>query len=232
MNRKPDLERTNARLRGDLLTIGVQVDHELRTPLNSIVTAAEMLKELLAKKAPETAAMTAALFSSADEMNRLMDQMRFIARASGKPQPKERLNMGKVFNWALQRVEDEMKKTNAAISGPDSWPEIEGVADWLEFIWWNFFSNALQYGGPKVKAGWRREKHEFLFWITDNGGGVPESEREQLFPAFDSLHQLNSPARGLGLSIVRRLAELQGGRCGYGKIIEDSLSFYFTLPEA
>ena len=90
------------------------------------------------------------------------------------------------------------------------------MADWLETIWWNFLANAFQHAGkkPKIELSWRQDTGGFRFQVCDSGGGVPAEVRARLFQPFDSLHQPES-AFGLGLSIVQRLVELQGGQCGY-----------------
>jgi K+-sensing histidine kinase KdpD len=222
------LARENARLRGDLLTIGSRINHDLRTPLGGIVGTGEMLKEILAEHVPSSAKLVDSMFYSADEIARLIKQVSYVAKASASPVSKKTVSMGEIVLGVLQRLESRILKQHATVTEPDAWIEIEGVADWLEFIWWNFLTNSLQHGGPKIQLGWRQENAEIKFWITDNGGGVPVPERAKLFQPFDSLHQPDS-ARGLGLSVVQRLVELQDGRCGY-ESYANGFFFFFTLP--
>src|ERR1700722_9320511 len=87
------LLRENARLRGDLLTVAVRVNHDLRTPLGGIVNTGELLKEILAEKDPAAAALTDSLFTSVDEMSKLISQIRIITKASADPKPKARVNL-------------------------------------------------------------------------------------------------------------------------------------------
>jgi len=229
MRSKLDLEQENVRLRGDLLTIAVRVSHDLRTPLGGIVSAAEMLKDILAQKDPEAAPMTDALFASVDELTRLINQLRFVAKASASPKAKATVNMGGVVLEAMQSLERRIIEKGALVDASGTWPEVAGVADWLVFIWRSFLANALQHGGGKIQLGWSPLEHEFQFWIIDDGKGVPAAERAKLFQPFDSLHEMDS-RRGLALSIVRRLVDLQGGRCGYDTIGAGGPAFYFTLP--
>src|ERR1700722_210151 len=131
------LLRENARLRGDLLTIAVRVSHDLRTPLGGIVNTGELLKEILIEKESAAAALADSLFTSVDEMSKLIGQIRVITKASADPKPKERVNMAKIVSGVLQRLESRILKKQATVAEPDSWPEVNGVAEWLEFIWWN-----------------------------------------------------------------------------------------------
>jgi signal transduction histidine kinase len=225
------LLRENVRLRGDLLTVAIRVSHDLRTPLGGIVSTGEMFKEILAEKEPASAALADSLFVSVDDMSKLIGQICVITKASADPKPKERIKMGTIVSGALQRLEGRIFKKSATIVEPDSWPEVNGVADWLEFIWRSFLANALQHAGekPQIELSWQREKGAFRFQVCDHGVGVPEEVRPRLFQAFDSLHKLGS-ARGLGLSVVQRLVDLQGGTCGYEPNPRGGSCFYFTLP--
>jgi signal transduction histidine kinase len=225
------LLRENARLRGDLLTVAVRVSHDLRTPLGGIVNTGELLQEILIEKEPAAAALTDSLFTSVDEMNKLIGQIRVITKASADPKPKERVNMAEIVSAVLQRLESRILKKQATVTEPDSWPEVNGVSDWLEFIWWNFLANAIQHAGekPQIELKWHQEKSGFSFQVCDNGVGVPAEVRARLFQPFDSLHKPEG-SWGLGLSVVQRLVDLQGGDCGYEPNPKGGACFYFTLP--
>jgi signal transduction histidine kinase len=106
---------------------------------------------------------------------------------------------------------------------------VNGVFPWLEVVWWNLLANALQFGKDRIELGWQKENGELRFWICDNGAGVPMEKRDKLFQPFHTLHEPDA-AHGLGLSIVQRLMELQGGRCRYEPRAEGGSRFYFTLP--
>ncbi len=225
------LLRENARLRGDLLTVAVRVSHDLRTPLGGIVNTGELLKEILAEKEPAAATLADSLFTSVDEMSKLIAQIRFVTKASADPKPKEPVNMAEIVSGVLQRLESRILKSSAKVTGPGSWPAVNGVADWLEFIWWNFLTNALQHAGekPQIELNWRQEKNGLRFQVCDNGAGVPAEVHARLFQPFDTLHKPDS-GWGLGLSVVQRLVDLQGGDCGYEPNPKRGGCFYFTLP--
>jgi signal transduction histidine kinase len=226
------LEQENARLRGDLLTVAMRISHDLRTPLGGIISAGEVFKEIHAESA--SSSLADSLLRSSEEMAGLIKRTSSVLRASACPREKEPVMMEQVVSAVLSQLERRGLAMNATITQPESWPTVCGVSAWLEIIWWNLLANALQHAGPapKIKFGWDSEgqgKGEGVrFWISDNGDGVPENGRAGLFQSFESLHQTDG-ARGLGLSIVRRLVELQGGGCGYEPRPEGAF-FYFTLP--
>jgi K+-sensing histidine kinase KdpD len=227
-----NLAQENARLRGDLLTMARRISHDLRTPLGGIMSSGEVLKEILAESEPDSVVLVDSLLRSADEISSLIKRASFIAKASVNPSPKTLVEMGEVVSGVLQQLESRILKKSATVTEPKSWPQVNGVAAWLDIIWWNFLANALQHAGiaPKIELGWRKDGGKFYFFICDNGSGVPENERGRLFQKFESLHELDS-TRGLGLSVVQRLVELQDGDCGYESQSKGGANFYFTLPE-
>jgi signal transduction histidine kinase len=227
--RLDQLLRENARLRGDLLTVARRVSHDLRTPLGGIIITSEMLREILSENGVAPESIMVPIFDSAEDMTRLIERVSLVLKASAIPLVRDRVKMDVVVFRALQRLEGKILKVNTTVSEPALWPEVTGVFSWLEVIWWNLLSNALQYGGDRVELGWQEEKMEFRFWVCDNGHGVPKEKCEKLFQPFESLHEPGA-SPGLGLSIAQRLVELQGGRCGYETRLEGGSYFYFTLP--
>ena len=219
----------NARLRGDLLTIASRISHDLRTPLGAIITSTEVLREILVEqKIPTT--LADGIIASVDDMTRLIKQINVVIRATTNRLPKERVQMGEIVEMSLQRLERKIQEKKATIARPDSWPQVNGVTAWLDVIWSSFLTNALQHSTktPRIELSWREENGHYHFGISDNGGGVPDLIRPGLFKPFDSLHKANG-TRGLGLSIVQRLVDLQGGNCGYEPVPGGSY-FFFSLP--
>jgi K+-sensing histidine kinase KdpD len=223
------LARENAWLRGDLLTVAQRISHDLRSPLCGIITNCEMLGEFLAKNGVASESLLAPIFDSAEEMRKLIERVSFVLKASANPTANARVRMGDIVFRALQSVESKVLKKNVTVSEPAIWPQVMGVASWLEVVWQNLLLNALDHGKNRIELGWAEEPGQFRFWVSDDGNVVPADKREKLFQPFDSLHEPGA-ARGLGLAIVQRLTVLQGGRCGYETRSDGGSSFYFTLP--
>jgi len=68
------------------------------------------------------------------------------------------------------------------------------------------------------------------YWVRDNGPGLSEEQRRQLFTEFTRLDPKRSEGHGLGLSIVQRIAEKLGGRVGCSSTLGQGSTFWFTLP--
>lgn len=102
----------------------------------------------------------------------------------------------------------------------------------LRQIMRNLVSNAIRYGGDHVELGITRANGRVHVTVKDDGSGVPEGQREQIFEpyarAHDTAEQPNSV--GLGLSVSRKLARLMGGDLEYRH--EDRSVFDLSLPAA
>jgi len=225
------LVRQNEQLRGDLLSIATRISHDLRTPLGGILSAGEVMKEVVTEIDPSKAVLARPLFNSVDELGRLIGRVSQVAKASVNPVIKQSVDVKDVVWSVLQRQHRHIVQRGAQLIEPDSWPEVEAVAAWLEVIWESLISNSLasEKPGLRIELGWSKNPHEYRFSVTDNGVGVPAEKVGSLFQPFHQLHRPNA-RQGIGLSIVQRLSELQGGHCGYEPVASGGSRFFFTLP--
>jgi signal transduction histidine kinase len=226
-----EFARETERLRGDLRTMARRLSHDLRTPLNSVAMAGEALQKSAPGSKPSQSSIVETLQGAVTEAARLLERMSFVLKATADPLPRRPVAMGEVVWAALQRVEKRAAGQGAAIVQPETWPEVEGVASWLEVVWENLIGNSLVHGGrpPRIELGWTRLAGECQFWVRDHGPGIPAGKRERLFTPFELLHELSAP-RGLGLPIALRLVELQDGQCAYKPAEGGGACFLFTLP--
>ena len=115
-----------------------------------------------------------------------------------------------------------------------------GHPQWIEEVLVNYLSNAIKYGGtpPKIIIGANIGKAANVaegmvrFYVRDYGPGISAKNQKRLFSKFERLDQVKTEGHGLGLSIVQRIIEKQGGEVGVESknIIGEGSLFYFTLP--
>ncbi|EPX63764.1 sensor histidine kinase [Cystobacter fuscus DSM 2262] len=98
----------------------------------------------------------------------------------------------------------------------------------------NLLENAIKYSleGAPVEVRLELVEATARVWVSDQGPGIPEERRAQLFTPFGRLREAgqDSPGLGLGLYISRQLAELQGGKLELAPSRGEGTTFTFTLP--
>lgn len=97
----------------------------------------------------------------------------------------------------------------------------------------NLVSNAAKYAPGRLQLTGRREGSDVVLEVTDDGPGVPSAFSDKLFQRFQRASNAEDEASGtgLGLYIVRVLAELNGGSVSYRAAANGGASFALTLPD-
>ncbi len=106
----------------------------------------------------------------------------------------------------------------------------------LKQLLYNLLANALKFTpeGGEVRVTVRRQGDSIVLAVSDTGVGIPEDEREKIFESFyqvDSTLSKTAQGTGLGLAVVRQIAELHGGTVRVDSELGQGSSFVVTLPQ-
>lgn len=112
---------------------------------------------------------------------------------------------------------------------------VHGDSAGLRQVWTNLLSNALKYTShapePLVRIGAADVAGERIFSVADNGIGFAPEEAQRLFAMFTRLPSAQEfPGSGVGLMIVKRTIERQGGRVWADGAAGRGATFWFSLP--
>ncbi len=185
--------------------------HELRTPLTSVLANLELLEETLQGEQREAAASA---LRSSRRMRRLVADLLLLARAdAGREIPHRPVDLGNVLAAAASELEPVAGDHEISVSAP-SGVEIDGVQDELHRLVLNLMENALRHTDPgtAVEATVERRNGEVVLAVEDDGPGIPPDLQEKVFERFFRAHGDRSGSSGLGLSIVRAVAESHQGK--------------------
>jgi two-component system sensor histidine kinase/response regulator len=214
------------------------VAHDLKNPLSAIVGFSTMLEDRYAQLSTER--VTRALASierSARRMDSLIEDLQLLARVRRTETVElEPLDMARIVAEARARLADLIQERQAEIVMPDHWPAVLGRSSWVEEVWVNYLSHAINVGGRPLRvvlgADPPGDRRMVRFWGRDDGPGFAPDERDLLFTPFERLHEVRVAGRGLGLSIVRRIVEKLGGEVGVESEPGCGSLIFFTLPAA
>ena len=85
----------------------------------------------------------------------------------------------------------------------------------LNQVFQNLVGNALKYRSerrPRIHISAKRDGHQWLFAVRDNGIGLSPEYANQIFGVFKRLHGHEFPGTGIGLAICKKIVERHGGR--------------------
>ena len=222
----------------DLDSFAHTVAHDLKNSLGSIVSSCDVMEESIKDNETKLATEIAGLIkASASKTLQITQELLILATVSHQEISKSNLDMKRIFQEAKSQLQDLIHAKNAKITEPENWPIAIGYASWVEEIWTNYLSNAIKYGGnpPEIEVGAdKTNNNQIRFWIKDNGNGIKEEQQSKLFKKYIRLDPKKAEGYGLGLSIIKRIAEKLGGNVGIeslGLPGKGSI-FYFELPDS
>ncbi|MCX7012459.1 MAG: ATP-binding protein [Candidatus Sumerlaeota bacterium] len=212
------------------------VAHDLKGPLNSVIGPARMLERNYGSDAlaeDDARELLRIIAESGRKINAIIEDLLVLSELRKKQVFLEPLDMAAVVREVCKRMQFEIAEHHPILLMPPTWPAAVGYAPWVEEMWVNYLGNAFKYGGkpPRVELGGAPQADgRVRFWVRDNGPGLTPDEQIRLFNPFTRLEQGGAKGHGLGLSIVRRIAEKLGGEAGVESQPGRGSVFYFTLP--
>ena len=195
--------------------------HELRSPLARIRMAVELMQE------QASPALRDELNQNISELDQLIDEVLLASRLDASQQA------GKVLEPVdlTAMVAEECTRVGAAFEAQAL--TVAGDARLLRRMVRNLLENAKRHGGAaSVSASLRMEGNAVQLDVCDRGPGVPEDQRERIFAPFYRLPGASEAAGGvgLGLSLVRQIAQHHGGDVACLANPEGGCCFRVTLP--
>jgi two-component system OmpR family sensor kinase len=183
--------------------------HELRTPLTSILANLELLADVLDGEQGEAA--RSALRSS-QRMRRLVADLLLLARADAqRALPHEPTDLGRV-------VVEAAAELGAVSGGHELDMDVEhavvaGAPDELHRLALNLMENAIKHTPPgtHVRTAVEQRDGHVVLTVADDGPGIPDELHERIFERFTRGTGDRGGSFGLGLSIVRAVAEAHDG---------------------
>jgi signal transduction histidine kinase/DNA-binding response OmpR family regulator len=218
----------------ELDTFAHTVAHDLKSPVAQVVGFAETLEQTYTELSDEELRRyLRTMAQGGRKINRIVEELLLLAGVRKMKVEKRALDMASIVAEAIQRLAPMIDRHGVEIVLPETWPTALGYGPWVEEIWVNYLSNSIKYGGrpPRVELGASAQSDGMArFWVRDNGAGLTPEAQARLFTPFTRLDQVRLEGHGLGLSIVRRIAEKLGGKVGVESEVGGGSVFTFTLP--
>lgn len=228
-----------SRLREDFVS---SVSHELRTPLTQIRMLGELLSEDKLRSEPERSRALQIIRREAQRLTQLVENILQFSRIRAAAVTSVELRDVDLYDAVREVLSSfqPMAESAGATVRTDAVPglAVRGQREGVRRILLNLLDNAIKYGpaGQTVRVCAAAENGTVRLVVEDQGPGVPEADRQRIWNPYwrlprdvDSLR----PGSGMGLAVVRSLAEQYGGAAWVEARAGDTGSrFVVELPRA
>ncbi|WP_233863602.1 sensor histidine kinase [Paraburkholderia adhaesiva] len=169
----------------------------------------------------------------------IIDALLRLARVGRVEYRRQRVNVEELVQRVVDAMHGSIRSRGTQVRVrplPDVW----GDPTALEQVFGNLIGNALNYLDPardgQIEIGTAPAPPGVeslqIFYVRDNGLGIPEVALPRLFQAFQRMHGNIAPGEGIGLALVRRVVERHGGRVWVESTEGEGTTFYLSLPDA
>lgn len=213
--------------------------HELRTPLTSVLANLELLEASLRDPGDDDGrAMVDSALRSSRRMSRLVADLLLLARAdAGRFSQRRPCDLAEIAGNAAAEVAPMLGDRELAIENGEPLG-VEGNPDELHRMVLNLLDNAVRHTpvGARIELRLHRDDGKAVVEVADDGPGIPEHMREQVFDRFvrgeGPADTAVGAGSGLGLAIVRAVATSHGGTVEVGESGAGGALFRIRLPMA
>ncbi|HKW69825.1 MAG TPA: ATP-binding protein [Candidatus Dormibacteraeota bacterium] len=223
------------RTKSEFLSI---VSHEFRTALTGIQGFSELIRDG-GLEPDEVRAYGGYIFNDAERVNRLIGDMLDLDRMeSGRMAMRTMdVDINDILMEAISRAAPSAVTVEFRSDLDPRLPIVAGDRDRLIQVVGNLVNNAVKYSpeGGTITLSSRVDGRFALVSVTDTGIGIPQEEIGHVFERFRRVRSgaaQSIPGTGLGLTIVKQIVELHGGKIWVESAVGHGSSFHFTIPLA
>ncbi|CAN5581630.1 hypothetical protein BH11CYA1_BH11CYA1_26000 [soil metagenome] len=221
---------------------------ELGAPLKTIASQVAQCKQITLSEGKEswTNKQLAAIANNLERLTNLLNQLDHSTDPTNLEQAASQgVSSNKnVISHATEAVRSLAQAKGIKIITKVEWAMVRGSESELERVLINLISNAIKYTpkDSRIEVHSLAEKSSresssdvemIRFAVTDQGSGIPEAARQEVFAPFKQLANaktVDTPSSGLGLSVCKSIVERCGGKIWVENSKSGGASFNFLLP--
>ena len=224
-----DVESTNQELKD----FAYVISHDLKAPLRGIGILSEWLSTESADKLDEEGReQMNLLLNRVGRMSNLIDGVLQYSRVGRVKEEVVQVNLNELLEEVIDMV---APPENIEITVENELPVIGCEETRIIQVFENLLSNAIKFMDKpqgQVKIGCVEEDGFWKFSVSDNGPGIEEEHFERIFQMFQTLSSRDEfESTGVGLTVVKKIVKLYGGKIWVESKPGEGSTFLFTLPK-
>jgi signal transduction histidine kinase len=214
--------------------------HQLKTPFSAIYANAQLLTEGYCGKLPDSALPIVERISlRCLRLSREIKEMLELASLSSEPPRSEkidRLALPDIIRWCINQLEPICQERKIRLRSELREASADIVEDHLKLLLMNLLSNAISYshdGGEIIARCSCRSDGRAEVDIIDEGIGIPAGKLPRIFEEYYRTNEAvlhNRESSGLGLSIVRKVAQRYAIEIRVNSAVGTGTAFHLTFP--
>ena len=209
------------------------VSHDLKAPLRGISTLVKWISTDYADKFDqEGKEQMDLLLNRVERMHNLIDGILQYSRVGRVKEEKTQVNLNELVPDIVDML---APPENITITIENELPMVECEKTRIMQVFQNLLSNAIKYmDKPRghIRVGCVEEENCWRFSIADNGPGIEEKYFEKIFQIFQTLRPRDEvESTGVGLTVVKKIIEMYGGKIWVESVVDKGSTFLFTLPK-
>lgn len=209
--------------------------HDLKSPLMTFVGyLSHIRRDLQSERHDRIPRFVQTMDNTANRMRNVINDMLELCRVGHVTLSFDQVDIGDLLqSIALEKHSQLVESGIDLIVGPDM-PTVQANCQLLRQLFDNLLSNAIKYGqeskDPCVQIEYARQNGEHHFCVRDNGPGIDPEYHNKIFDLFQRLDNENGNGTGVGLTLVRRIAECHKGRAWVDSEAGKGAAFWFSIP--
>jgi light-regulated signal transduction histidine kinase (bacteriophytochrome) len=235
-----EVHRLNCQLQAvnkELDTFSYSTSHDLKAPLRGMEGFAQALQEEYADQIGETGRHYIEMIcGSARRMGALIDDLLKYSRVERRAIRWGPIDLERLVRELVADRQAEITARDVRIEVALLFRELAGEQEGLQQALANLLDNAMKFtrkvDQPAITIRAEEGDGERVLMVSDNGAGFDTKYREKIFAIFQRLHpQDEYEGTGIGLAIVKKVADRHGGRVWAESEPGKGATFYFAIPK-